>query len=226
MEKKVINGQGFFDLKRVFPKLKILDAKVWRDHVDLTALGLKINEEKPAYKLTEIKKLKEIFDSVKVEGDAGVALYTEPEELTWDKLEKIAQSSKLGNATRLIISDVIKRLFQTEGSPTVKTRRVFLTNSVVEGSRKNLYIGIDLEKTFEEFEELLPTPLTLAGMVVLTYISSSNELPTYLYKDPTYSYCSGRILVGGFGAGGLHVTAVRPRSEAGIGAMWTIEPIL
>ncbi len=215
-----------FDLKELFPSLKVIDETVWETHVDLTALGLSVEDAPPVDKRTEIQILKKLFASLKIENNAGITVLTMPKGLTLNKLVTLAGSPKQGNSTsfRYILPHVLEKL---GNNPVEKTYRVAITNSVLQGSRNLVSAQQELvNKLGCEMPGVLPAT-TLA---ILTYISSQAADPTRLYGDNpwTYTRCCEQVggynlVVGCFASAGLLVNYIGSAfvyDPSGVGSLW------
>jgi len=193
-----------FDLKKLFPALKILDEKIWQKYADLSALGLSVNDTTPSDNRKIIPKLKRLFAFLKIERGAGITLLTMPEGLSKEKLEEFAQSPKEGNPTRFranIWHSIDER--EHEDITVDKTYRIAITNSVLEGSR-NLS-AIAQQELVNKIGCEMPKLLEVSTLAILTYISSPKSSPVRLYSDNpwTYTRCSEQndgcnMIVGGF----------------------------
>ncbi len=189
------------DLKKLFPKLEVLDEAVWKTHVDLDAFGMSV-EDAPPLDANTISILKTLFASLPIEGDAGITLLTLPRGLTLNKLVKLAASPKQGNAAKFqhIDSDALKAFGDT---PINKTYRVAITNNVLKGSRK-----LSVDKQHELVKKMgceMPGILPAATLAILTYMSSRATSPTRLFSNGplTYTRCAEKVGVHNLGVGGF-----------------------
>ena len=185
------------NLKNLFPRLQVLDEKVWETHIDMTTYELDAAGDFPQDKQM-IKTLKN-FASLQTEGESGITLLTLPKGLTFNKLVKLAQSPKQGNAAKF--DYIFDRISEDLGDISVdKTYRVVITNNVLQGSR-NRSIA-DQQDLVDILGCKMPEMLTVATLVILTHISSP-AVPSLirLYNDNpmTFTRCSeliaGRNLV-------------------------------
>ena len=196
------------DLKKMFPKLEVIDEAVWETHVDLTALGMSVKDASPIDANT-ISVLKALFASLQVEGDAGITLLTMPRGLTLNKLVKLAAFPKQGNEAKFRYIEEALKAFGN--APVDKTYRVAITNSVLKGSRR-----LPVDKQHELVKGMgceMPGVLPAATLAILTYMSSRGASPIRLFSDKpcTYTWCAEKIggrnlSVGGFNQAGLLVS--------------------
>ena len=200
------------NLKNLFPKLQVLDGKVWEAHVDMKTYGLDASGDFPQDKQL-IKTLKN-FSSLQVESESGITLLTLPRGLTFNKLQEFARSSKESNATQFgYIASGISEEF---GDIAIgQTCRVVITNNVLQGSR---HLSVAAQQDLLDILGCkLPEMLTVATVVILTYkCSRGDPEPIRLYNDNplTYTRCleqiSGRnlvsrnLVIGGFNRDGLY----------------------
>jgi hypothetical protein len=194
-----------FDLKELFPSLKIIDKKDWETYVDLKSLGLEINDEPQIGTRTFIQDMKKIYFRTEVQENDGLTLLTLPKGLTFDKLVTLASSPKKGNATSFayigsFIADAL-------GSNACnETCRIVITNNILKNSC-NLSI-IDQRKLVNSAGCELPKMLEVATLLILTYIKSGE----YFYQGArsVFTRCSdvvegSHLVVGGYGSYGLFV---------------------
>ncbi len=176
------------DLKKLFPKLQVLDEAVWETHVDLDAFGMSVKDAPPLDAST-ISTLKNLFDSSWIDSDAGITLLTLPRGLTLNKLVKLASSPKQGNAAKFvhICTDALRGL----GDASVdETYRVVITNNVLKESR-----GLTVDRQLKLLTHIgceMPETLPAATLAILTYVSSRAASPTRLYSEAplTYTRCA------------------------------------
>ncbi len=183
-----------FDLKKLFPLIKnVIDEKVWKKHVDVTAFGLIVDDAMPPDSRTDIPELTKLFASITLEDDeSGVTILTMPQRLTLNKLWKIAESPLSGNKTGCeYIWDKITEQFGD--LPVTKTCRVVITNSLLKGSR-NLSVT-QQQALVNKMGCEMPGVLPVSTLAILTYISSPELPPVRLYGDepPTYVRCSNKV---------------------------------
>lgn len=209
------------NLKTLFPKLQILDAKTWKTHVDMATYELDVAADFRQDKQM-IKTLKK-FASLKIEGDAGITLLTIPKGLTFNKLMRLAQSPKQGRVTRIKDFGDHQIAKNFGNIPIDRTYRVIITNNILEKSRRTP--RCHQEGIVELLGCQLPGVLEVATLAILTYISSTKILPTRLYNDNprTYTNCLEQIssfwvIVGGFTAQGLEISpCCFSNTDTGIG---------
>ena len=221
-----------FDLKKLFPALKILDEKTWQKYADLSALGLSVDDATPPDNRKIIPDLKRLFASLEIEEDAGITFLTIPQGLSVKKLGMFAQSPKEGNPTcfgNLFFPNVTDKF----GNSVVDaTYRIAITNSILKRSR-NLSMTTQQNLVNETGCEM-PKLLEVSTLAILTYISSSKSSPVCLYGDrpypsSIYTQCPERVdgvdggfhlVVGGFSQDyGLDVSINRRSDTSGVGAV-------
>jgi hypothetical protein len=190
-----------YDLRKIFPKLNIIDDNIWNRCIDLKAFDLQVSDLAPLDQHKTILQLKKLFN-VKVENDAGFTLLTIPKGLTINKLIEIAKSPKQGSATRFhyICQEILKHF----GDMKVEnTYRIMISNSILKGTRDQPVNS--LQEMLSQIGCEIPRAIELATLCVLSYISALEFPPPRLYADRpcTYSYCFEKIeeaslLVGGY----------------------------
>ena len=179
------------DLKKMFPKLEVLDEAVWETHADLDVLGMSVKDAPPIDANT-ISVLRTLFASLQIESDAGITLLTMPKGLTLNKLVKFATSPKRGNVTKFqyIVESDLKEFGDT---PIDKTYRVAITNNVLKGSG-NLSLYGHRQLVMKMGCEM-PGVLPAATLSTLTYMSSRAAFPIRLFSDKpqTYTRCAEQL---------------------------------
>ncbi len=60
-----------FNLKKLFPKLEIIDEAVWKAHIDLNKYQLSFEDIPPNDNRQIIPLIKRLFCNLKIENDAG-----------------------------------------------------------------------------------------------------------------------------------------------------------
>ncbi|MGB7128901.1 MAG: F-box protein [Candidatus Rhabdochlamydia sp.] len=78
-----------FDLKKIFPSLKVIDQAVWQAHYKFAMLDLSIDDSPSFDKRVIILALQRLFTSLQIEGEAGITLLTLPKGLTIHKLKTL-----------------------------------------------------------------------------------------------------------------------------------------
>lgn len=173
-----------FNLEQVFPNLlKVFDESAWKTHADLDALGISCDDIEPMDKITLIPQLFKFFARLKekgilIEGNAGVTLLTVPRNLCMQILKKFAAEPKKGHRTLLKWNDQL--LFDT---PVERTYRVLVTNSTLEGTRKQLIE--EQEALLKKAEGKMLDPLTACTLMVADFVSSPSTTPEQLYINFT-----------------------------------------
>lgn len=191
-------------LKKKHPLLKIIDATTWEKYVDLKSLQMKI--QIPAITEKDISKiLTKMFRTLKIEGAAGISLITIPQNMTLNKLVKIAQEPKTGNKTdcRFISPEIVQKYGD---NPTTTTKVYAVTNSVLQKS-KDLSLK-ERKKLLKSSNCELTDFIVIVALSIMTHISSSQSPPLSLfsYKPYLYTHCKDNIEVGGYTPNGLRVS--------------------
>ncbi|HSW86752.1 MAG TPA: hypothetical protein VLG49_04535 [Rhabdochlamydiaceae bacterium] len=182
-------------LTKLFPSITVKDGEVWKEHVDLEALGLSVKDEPVFNKNKEIPFAKKLLAGAKVEGGAGITRLTIPKGHTFNKLEKFAESPKNGNPTRF--SYIWRRVRAELGDKEVaETRIIYITNNVLEGTRnKTIEKQKELAKE-QEFE--IPEALTAATLAILEHVSSEKQPSFRLFGDNPSTCTSTSNEINGF----------------------------
>jgi hypothetical protein len=191
-----------YDVKKLFPKLSIIDRGVWERHVDLSRWGLSFEAAAPCPNRKLILNLPRLFASLNVEGGAGITLLVMPQGLTFNKLVEINPAAFEYIWDR--IPEVLGEIF------VERTYQVVITNSVLEESRNK---SVSQQQALvEKLDCKMPRVLEVSALVILTFISSSALSPTRLYNDSpwTYTRCIEKldgysIVVGSFTSEGFDV---------------------
>lgn len=196
------------DLKKLFPKLEILDETVWQEHADLTALRIGVKDAPPLNE-SYIPVLKTLFASLDIEGGAGITLLTIPKGFTLKKLAMLAESPKKGNKVSFFGGSQWTEAFENFfDRPVAATYRVAITNNILKGSKQ---FSIDHQKMLAgKFGCQVTGVLDVATLAILTYITSRADSPTCLLKDTltrcfeTYKAYGHNFAIGGqsYSAGG------------------------
>lgn len=220
-----------FDLKKIFPMLKILDEAEWRTYVDLSSLEIQMEDNLPVNKRIVISKLRKILSSKAIDVKSGLTLLTMPNGLTFNKLRKIACSPKQGNPTCF---KEVWNLYanQLGNEPIKKTYRVIITNSIFKESDKMSYQRH--QELIEKNGCKIPEAMPMASLTVLTYISSEEKPPTCLYKEAVLTRSSNDISQYPFVVGSYFSTETSPAPGlfvvdnyadhfgAGVSGLWEI----
>ena len=197
------------DLKKLFPKLSIIDEKVWKDHVDLVKSGLSFDDAQPLKKRAAILELKRLFAVLKVEDDAGITLMTIPKGLSFDKLAPLAGCPIMSEKS--IDRYTWTQLMQDLGDITAqKTYRVAITtNIIVNTTDMRSYEQQDLVNTLGCEK---PKMIEVMALAILTLSSSSAQSPLRLLFQ-LQTRCSEKteeysMVVGNFTPSSLRVDYV------------------
>lgn len=190
-----------FDLRKLFPKLAIIDKTFWKDKVDL--LKIDVSDEKPI-EATEKREMIRVITKLLplVEGNAGISLLTMPRGLTLNKLAIFAQS--LTGSHGKIIRDTRQVFRNPKGNEVVdKTYRVVLTRNILGVSRNKYEDGV--QKVVDNLGVgcELPMEIEMTTLLIATFIKSNTRL--FGVKPWTYSYCQKNGFVGGFGPHGFDI---------------------
>ncbi|HSW86147.1 MAG TPA: F-box protein [Rhabdochlamydiaceae bacterium] len=187
-----------FNLTEIFPLLKIIGETVWKEHVNLEAFGLSFEDELVLHRRKEILNLNRLFASVNLEVKSITRL-TMPKGLAFDNLEELAEFPKRGNPT------CIRTIRPSDKTSVQETCVVYVANSILKGTR-NLSQDAH-EYIVEKVGCEMPDPLTMSTLIILTYMSSRKDFPTYLYGTApwTFTRCKRNVMVGGFNSYGLAV---------------------
>jgi hypothetical protein len=188
-----------FDIKEVFPSLKVFDEKDWERF-----FGLEIQDASPLDKRKNIPILKK-FLSLTIEENAGATLLTIPKDLTFNTLIQRAESPKEENTLRLRY--IWNRISEEFGDiPVNQTYRIVMANNVFTKSR-NLPIRAQKDLV-NKIDCKMPSVLEATALIITTFMSTGE----CLYHDHpwTYTLCSEQIdgyqlLVGGLYSAGLFI---------------------
>lgn len=192
-----------FDLKKLFPSLKVIDETVWKNYIDETldwfdnlnlTSWLSFDDIPPQDKRADIPILKELFASAEVEGDLGMTILTLPKGLSFQKLQFSATIRKNGGIPFSIKTSLIASNFGAMRAHDVtvdKTYRVVITNNVLKMSK-----GLSVEAKQRLVNEIgceMPGVLPALSLAILTYFPSLFR--THLYNDSplTSTHCSDQI---------------------------------
>jgi len=200
------------DLKKLFPKLEVIDRDVWKKHIDVKEYGLSFEGEELIDRRTVIKELYQMFASLQIENDAGITLMTLPEGLTFKKLGEFRVFPKAERPTGFsYIPDSISQDFRTD--PIKKTYQVAITNCVLKDSKNPSF---DKHQKFvQKFNCDMPSLLEASTLAILTYMSSK----VFLYSSSlwTVTLCSEIegifYMVGGLSTTGLYVYTLHPNNQ-------------
>lgn len=174
-----------FVLKKIFPRLAIIDKTVWETCADLTKMGLEIKEATLFNKSTFIA-LKRMFTSLREYMPSGetydITLLTMPKSLTLKKLKQLIESREHSSDILRIQSDILDEF----GDISVEeTYRVAMTNEVLDVNTSfSAQNDVDLviKLGFE-----VPGLLTATALAVLTYIHrETNFNRTYSPVDGVF----------------------------------------
>ena len=176
-----------FDLKQLYPRLRILDQGVWEAHVDLVSLGLDFTGLPALDKCAIISVLKRLLAPGVIENDAGATILMTPNGLDSEKLSHLTERPKKGHTTQFrVISFALRRLREI---PASKACIFVISNNVLVGSRN---------KPLETQQDLLrgigcdmPEALPMATLAILTHISSGTRL--FGDRPLTYTRCSEEV---------------------------------
>ncbi len=165
-----------FDLKKIFPKLTIIDEKIWEKYIDLAVHQFTFEGLPPLNKRKLIPELIHMF-ALKIEKDAGITLLTLPHGLSLPKLRKSALSPKQGNPTGfLFIAPLVEK--NQEKVVVEKTHRVAVTNFMLEDT-KGLTAN-EHQQFAQKIGYKIPGFLTLNALNVLNRICSSEISRTHV----------------------------------------------
>jgi hypothetical protein len=211
-------SSSFFDrldLRTLFSNLTIIDGQTWKDHVDLKALGLEVDDLPPIDMRTTILALHKLFNSPLIDKKAGITIITLPKKLTINTFTKFASPWNLlikGNPPKF--SYMAHSVSTTFGEiPVEKTCRIAVANAPLQGSRGQTYAKQ------EELIDQLPGceragALAVIALNMMSYVISKEQPPTRLFGDNprTYTWCGEQkkeneyhVVVGDFAPRGLHV---------------------
>jgi hypothetical protein len=209
-----------FDLKKLFPMLRIIDETVWKKHVDLIKFGLSLEDVRPLDKRAVIPLLRRLFTSGLVEKDAGWTLLTIPKNLGFKNCMKIAQSPKEGNATKVIISFLDDGKIPADKSVN-KTYRILISNDLLNKSKRYLYSSD--EKFVKEMGCQMPSELEVMTFLVMTYFVSNERL--YGFRPSVLSRCDSlKWMIGAFSKDALHIMPYQAQ-HPGVGVAGVVKQL-
>lgn len=174
-----------FNLREIFPSLKVFDEIDWASHIDLSSFGLDVTDAPPLDKRTAISFINRSL-SLPIERNAGVTLLTIPKGVTYNILVKVAGSPKMGNITQFKdIPDCIPN--EIGDIPVDKTYRIVITNSIFKNSR-NLSVSAQ-EALVSKIGCDMPKILEAMVLLIMTFMSSGK----YLYSHLDFTRCSDQV---------------------------------
>jgi|GEM_PF-1878502 hypothetical protein len=216
-----------------FPSwLKLIDASVWENHVDIKKYGLDITGAPRLNRRVITKALKTL--SRKVENNVGIMMMFRPKGLTGNKVLQFAAKPKIG---RPVPKDYIWPQILTEhgDAEAEQTQVIFFTNGIFKGTRARTpdQHELDVATIGQECGVTIRQPgfRDFMAFLALTYMSSSEDPPTQPYSS-TYTRLIEKVdrlsLFGGFAPIGLIATECYPSSadDFGVGASGNSEDIV
>lgn len=186
-----------FDLKKLSSFLSVIDGKDWANHVDLSSLGLSVDNVSKLNVAKIIEASKKCYSYSWIEANKGFTVLTIPKGLTWEILEKIGKSSSLKDHQTLF------RNFPYDQKIFIdKAYEIVITNTVFEKSRslpRDEQIKLLAEMGFE---------MSKAFEVATLIVATNTILKKGLYDDDLtlYTRCAeANLIVGGFNSDGILV---------------------
>ena len=213
-------------LEKLFPKLTILDLRVWEKYIDLAKHGLEVCDTLPPRRDEVIEVMTELFATAKIENDAGITLLAVPRGYSLESANKSAKTPLKGNPTCIrYVSEGVRN--QLGNQKVKKTYYVAITNSVLTGSRNK---SVEYQKALlHEIGCAMPPYLSMLVLNLLTRIISSATPSTCLYDEDTYSRGEETVemygrdfhtVVGGFVLDGLFADSLNyDNSTIGVAAL-------
>jgi hypothetical protein len=156
------------DLRKLFPKLCLIDEKTLANHVNLAKYELDLTDYSPPPKHILRAKLAKLFESLKVKDDAGITLVTMPKGLKLHAILDIASKSNISYS----ISDQITTALKN--TKVQATYLVAITNSVLQDSLNTRLAS--QESLAEQHNGEIPDLLTILTLAVLTEKISKKRL--------------------------------------------------
>lgn len=194
-----------FDLRKIFPFLNVIDKSDWERHVDLSRLGLNLDNVPLLDERKVIPALKRVVSSLsQIEGNAGVTLLLIPEGL---KIRTFVEMTELPNAPK--ISHIWNCILDEIGDIRVdKTYWIVITNNIFEGSR-NQSVGSQ-KALLQEMGWKMAKATEMLALIALTYMTSEGQMHLYNSNPWTFSRTSEQVgklhvVVGGFSPDGVFV---------------------
>jgi len=201
-------------LTKFFPKLRVIDKKVWEKHVDMKTWGLSFGKQLPWDLRVIIPELKK-FSALPIENDAGVTLFQNlPNGLAFNKLVAIAQSLEQGEI-KFFESTIYATGNQLGGKAADTNSIIMISNDVLKGT--DATTG---NKTFDDLETIvktheceMPGVLHVLISMVFAYLMDNKRL-----FGRTVIRCSeavetgvgiGHPIIGDFDSDGFRITIDR-----------------
>lgn len=171
-----------FDLKKMFPSLKIIDQAVWQAHYKFAMLELSMDEDDSLNKRIIILALQRLFTSLQIEDKAGITLLTIPKGLTTHKL-KILLSCMPGCYFEPDFMEELKHVSAD------RTYTIAITNAILKGSER---LSTSRQQDFiKEKGCEMPTILEAA-----TFFAFLDQKPRLLHQGldlSLYTHCREQI---------------------------------
>ncbi len=210
------DSQAWQNLKGMSFRLIVLDGSIWKNHVDLKAHGLSVDDEPAGDKREEVAKLKKGL-TLKTELRNGISYLTIPKGLSVKKLLKIAESLFKNIA-------VAKCILEQFGDIEVdKTYKIVITRDILLKSR-GLQSLTELDDFLERFSCDKQKIIETVALIVLTYMTTGETL--YIDEPCAFTYCAEQInghqtMVGNCNTSGFDIYDAFLNGEvnAGVGAV-------
>jgi hypothetical protein len=206
------------DLKQHFPKLEIIDENFWKNYVQLDKFELDVSDIAPLNN-REIIPLLYKFPYSQIEADEGMTILTMPRGLFSRKLQRVAKALAKANEP---IFEIISHNIELDLKNYVieKTRRVLISNSVINGSRNKS--ALDQVKLIHKFKCQIPGALEITTLLVMTYFFSKKRL----YNDSPFTHSLASkpfdvttfAMIGNFSSKGIQVNKAPNFSSRSYGA--------
>ena len=211
--KHLADNPVLWDLQAIFRSrghvLNIIDKKVWAECLDLDAARVHV-EDSLLPRRTVFKVVRQMFDSLEIEGDLGITLLTLP-LVTLRNLRTFFPA-----AFRFIHPLILGKHGDTVMN---ETGLVAITNGILKGSRglssaahKALVLGKECEMV-----ELT----AVVALAILTERRFSLTPPIRLFSGVPWTFTRGvekvgdcHVVVGDFTLSGLHITSNGSESES------------
>ncbi len=169
-----------FDLKKMFPSLKVIDQAVWQAHYKFAKLELSIDDSPD--KRIIILALQRLFTSLQIEGEAGITLLTLPKGLTISKLKTLLHCMT-GCYYEPDFMEELKHV------SVERTYTIAITNTILKGSER---LSTSRQQEFiKEKGCEMPTILEAA-----TFFAFLDQKPLRLHEEldlSLYTHCREQI---------------------------------
>ncbi|MBJ7449631.1 MAG: F-box protein [Parachlamydiales bacterium] len=177
--KRISSHKSFwdnFDLKSLFPKLKIIDKLFYEKYVNLNALGFNKDQFHTIDKLKAMPILHKMFSSIPIVNDTGITLLTLPPKFCNSQFKDLLKADKINNY--FIIKEIPEFNLEIHGNTLIDSYTVAITNSIVDHTA---------EKTIAEQLQILSQfscrPPNFSEAALLVYLSSNEDETNWVFVD-------------------------------------------